>query len=126
MDRSAVSELRNALDRAADEDFAEHPIIKHMVMFVPGTKVEIFSDEHPPPHFHILHQEVNASFRIDNCELVDGFRPSSRLMKAIKKWHRENLCTFYYTWNRTRPADCQVGKLRLPARCPPEEDKNEG
>ena len=39
---------------------------KHLVERVNGVKIEIFSNEHPPPHFHVKSPNIDASFAIEN------------------------------------------------------------
>lgn len=79
-----------------------------LVARVKGMKIEIFANEHPPPHFHVSYQNRSAAFRIDNCDPVDG-HGLDRFMRNIRKWHAKNRDTLIRTWNETRPSDCPVG-----------------
>lgn len=48
--------------------------IKELVSRIRSMKIEIFSNDHNPPHFHVKSNDltINAIFRIDNCELIQG------------------------------------------------------
>ena len=49
--------------------------------------------EHNPPHIHAYYQDDKASFRIQDCELLEGNMPS-RQIRMIQAWveiHREEL-----------------------------------
>tara|TARA_R110001606_G_scaffold117232_4_gene246634 strand:+ start:5453 stop:5722 length:270 start_codon:yes stop_codon:yes gene_type:complete len=37
-----------------------------------GLKIEIFANEHPPPHFRVIYQGSSANFQISNCGLMNG------------------------------------------------------
>lgn len=74
--------------------------------------ITINPKEHPPPHFHVHSENVNASFMIKDCSLLAGdIRPHD--LKKIKYWYslsssREKLIE---VWNKTRPTKCVVGKI---------------
>ena len=84
---------------------------KQLVDRVYGLKIIIFSDEHPPPHFHVKSPNVNASFIIENCEMLEG-EISNRDYAKIKYWHRHFKPTLIQIWNESRPTDCTVGQYR--------------
>jgi hypothetical protein len=42
--------------------------IKQLVSMQGGLRIEIYSNEHPPPHFHVKGGDINASFAIEDCE----------------------------------------------------------
>lgn len=78
-----------------------------------GLKIEIFANEHPPPHFRVLCGDETANYRIDDCEQINGgLRIYS---KQVKQWHRENRQNVIDAWNRHRPTDCPVGEFRSTA-----------
>jgi len=77
-----------------------------------GLKIEIYSNEHPPPHFHVKSPNVNASFDIDNCKKLEG-TISSKDYKLIKYWHKKSKDILIEAWNETRPTDCTVGNYEV-------------
>jgi hypothetical protein len=91
-----------------EEDGEEFLIeIKHLVARVNGLKIEVYSNEHPPPHFHVKSPNVNASFEIENCAFLEG-QVDSRDKKKIEFWHRRTKPLLIEAWNSTRPTDCTV------------------
>lgn len=77
-----------------------------------GLKVEIFSNEHPPPHFRVKFQGSTANYTISNCQLIDGSREILRYEKCIKQWWKENKQKLIDCWDNRRPSDCPVGLYR--------------
>ena len=82
---------------------------KQLVERLNGLKIEIYSNEHPPPHFHVKSPEVNATFAIEDCRQLTGHAPSSALQKIVY-WHQFSKQKLIEAWNSTRPTDCTVGK----------------
>lgn len=74
-----------------------------------GLKVEIFSDEHPPPHFRVKFQGATANYRIKDCRCINGSREVVRFEKIIRNWWKANKQKLIDTWNERRPSDCPVG-----------------
>jgi Domain of unknown function (DUF4160) len=85
--------------------------IKRRIDEFHGLKIEIYSDEHSPPHFHVKSAGMNASFRIENCELIRG-TIGSRERKNIEWWHKHSKSKLISIWNETRPTNCPVGKIK--------------
>lgn len=84
---------------------------RQLVARVRGLRIHIYSNEHPPPHFHVKSASVDASFRIDNCEFIHGDVSSSDL-KTIRYWYKLSRERLIEIWNETRPSECQVGTFR--------------
>lgn len=84
---------------------------KQLVERLDGLCIEIYSGEHPPPHFHVKSPEVDASFAIDDCRVLNGKARSSAI-KKIKYWHRSSKDMLIEVWNSTRPTSCTVGEYR--------------
>lgn len=95
------------------EDDRGEPILieaRQQLDLVDGLKIELYANEHPPPHFHVKGNDVNASFTIDSCSLVKG-KVSSKNRKKIEYWHRYAKPRLIEFWNKTRPSDCNVGRI---------------
>ncbi len=81
---------------------------KQLVARVNGLKIEVFSNEHPPPHFHVIAPEIDASFSIEDCRLLKGDISSSAAQK-VKYWHLHSKPKLIEAWNSSRPTGCTVG-----------------
>ena len=59
------------------------------VEIVDGIKINIYSNEHPPPHFHAIYAGFEAMIEISTLEVLKGKLPSNQFRK-IKKWANEH------------------------------------
>ena len=84
--------------------------IKQLVGRVHGMKIEIYAREHPPPHFHIAGGDVDATFSLVDCSLLEG-KVSGRELALVNWWYRRSRSMLLDTWNRTRPVNCPVGPV---------------
>jgi hypothetical protein len=110
----ALTELQQCFNAGPLFEHGQRDTAKHFVAAPKGLKIEIFSNEHPPPHFRVKHGGETNSFRID-----DGtpLKPNGDLMKYfrnVKKWHRKNKDLLIEKWNETRPSGCPVGMFATP------------
>lgn len=102
-----ADELERSLQSGPIRDDGYVLLREHVVGRFKGFKVEIFSNEHPPPHFRVAYQGETCTFRIDDCRPLNG--GLKRWYRNIRKWHSDNREMLIETWNRTRPSDCPVG-----------------
>jgi len=75
-----------------------------------GLRVEVFSNEHPPPHFRVKCGSETASYQIKNCAPLNG--ELRRYYRVINSWHAENKAKLIEAWNSRRTTDCPVGAYR--------------
>lgn len=75
-----------------------------------GLKIQIFSTEHPPPHFRVKYAGETANYRIKDCIQING--GLKKWYRNIKQWHSTYKEKLIRIWNDTRPSDCPVGKYR--------------
>lgn len=80
---------------------------------VGSLNIEIHPNEHVPCHFHIKSANIDAIFRIDNCELIKG-KISKNDIKKVQYWYNSsnNKQKLIEIWNKTRPTNCIVGKYK--------------
>jgi len=91
----------------------QYDVRKALVGNVNGFKVEIFSNEHPPPHFRVKYQGMTANFRISDCVALNGDNELVRkFSKNMKKWWKTSKPHLIKFWNERRPADCPVGEYK--------------
>ena len=50
-----------------------------------GIVVAVYSNEHPPPHFHVRFAEHQAVFDMATLEIVDGFLPVAK-RRIVVEW----------------------------------------
>ncbi|OOY31258.1 DUF4160 domain-containing protein [Thioclava sp. F36-6] len=77
-----------------------------------GLKIEIFSNEHPPPHFRVKFQGSTANYSISDCQRINGSGEVVRFENNIYKWWKSNKRKLIDIWNERRPSDCPVGEYR--------------
>ncbi|MCS4510676.1 DUF4160 domain-containing protein [Xylophilus ampelinus] len=126
VEEDVANELEYSLDQGGmldDDDIDElrrlgvvvapgaQNLLEHLVRPSGQFKVQIFSDEHPPPHFSVTYSGETNCFRIDDCtpmypHLLDKY------YKRIRNWHSKNKQNLIDTWNNTRPTGCTVGAYR--------------
>lgn len=85
--------------------------IKEQVGKVRNMKIEIFANDHNPPHFHVKSHDnsINASFKLDNCELHKGNirRKDQKLIEAF--FHDPKTQLFLRdTWNKTKAENQKI------------------
>ncbi|BCA79061.1 DUF4160 domain-containing protein [Desulfuromonas sp. AOP6] len=85
-------------------------MLEKLVVCVRGVKIEIYSDEHAPPHFHVVHNSEKSSFDIENGNHIEGDL-KRKDQKVVQAWHSKNKETLKKVWNDTRPTGCPVGKI---------------
>lgn len=84
---------------------------RHFVDKLEKIKIEIYSNEHPPAHFHISANGNKASFGINDCRVLENSGFSSKIIKNIEDWFLHSKDNLIKVWNETRPSDCIVGKI---------------
>lgn len=78
--------------------------IKQLVAHVHGLQINIYSNEHSPPHFHVKSPDIDASFTIDNCTFMYG-NIDNREKKLVRWWYERSKPILIKTWNSTRPTN---------------------
>ena len=82
---------------------------RHLVDRLGKIKIEIYSQEHPPAHFHITANGLKASLSIDDCSILENNGFDNKTMKNIQDWFLYSRDKLIEVWNITRPANCTVG-----------------
>ena len=110
-DNAALNDLWGALDHP-DETAGEDTFYfsKKRIGQFNGLIVEVYSNEHPPPHFRVRYSGASADYRIDNCEQMNG--DLGRHYHQIRMWHKRNKAKLIDAWDERRPSDCPVGRFR--------------
>jgi len=63
---------------------------KERVGTIRNMKILIYSNDHNPPHFHVISNDnsVNAKFTIDSCQLLSG-NIENKDIKRIEAFHKD-------------------------------------
>ncbi len=85
---------------------------RELVDRVQNLKIEIYPNEHPPPHFHVRCPQFNVSVNIQTGEIIKGDLPKNA-RKKIAYYHRIKKHKLIAIWNKLRPGDCPVGKINI-------------
>lgn len=72
-----------------DEEFGVY-FIKELVGRIRNMKIEIYSNDHNPPHFHVKSSDksINATFRLDDCTILQG-EINSKDIKRIEAFYND-------------------------------------
>lgn len=86
---------------------------RQQVEKVGNLKIEIYPNEHPPPHFHVKGPNIDASFTVLDGKYMYG-EIDSKSKKKIQYYHASIRTKLIDAWNNLRPDDCPVGKIQPP------------
>jgi hypothetical protein len=70
-----------------------------------GIAIRMYLREHPPPHFHAIYAEHDATVDIRTGEIVDGWLPKTAA-RLVKEWtlaQREGLLDNWRRFERGEP-----------------------
>lgn len=69
---------------------------------VDGVKVDVYSREHPPPHFHAIYAEHEELIEIETLKTYAGKLPSNKRKKVVS-WATENKKVLADNFKRLNP-----------------------
>ncbi len=74
MDKSHIIKLalQHCLRNTVVTEYGDVYEIKKLVDKINNLKIHIYPNDHNPPHFHVLTDNINASFNIQTGELIRG------------------------------------------------------
>ncbi len=64
-----------------------------------GIVIQMFGEDHNPPHFHVIYNEFRAIIEIESGEILQGSLPGKQL-KYIQVWcdiHRVELIENFWS-----------------------------
>jgi Domain of unknown function (DUF4160) len=115
-----VQELQNCfLSGPMFDDSGLRQLNEEQIGRIDNMSVQIQSDEHPPPHFHVRFAGENASFALSDGARLPSIKGLEKFEKNIARWYATHRCELILAWNRLRPADCPVGLVEVPPECQP-------
>lgn len=82
--------------------------LRHSVGLLGKIRIEIYSKEHAPPHFHVTGPKIDATFRVDDGSFIHG-EISNKLKRRVEDFFAKHKKRIVAIWNSTRPDGCPVG-----------------
>lgn len=97
--------IEKYLNRTVVTNDGSFYFIKELVGRIRNLKIEIYSNDHNPPHFHVKSNDnsINATIRLDNGELLQG-SINSKDKKRIQKFFEDdfNKKLMKNMWNKSK------------------------
>jgi hypothetical protein len=107
---TSLDELERHLESFLNKEIRSGRLEKVRVDRVADLRIEIHIDEHPPPHFHVSGDGIDASFSIeDGSPLTGNLKPVHA--RRVRSWYKHSRSKLIDIWNKTRPGDCSVGPI---------------
>lgn len=72
------------------------------IKIIDSVKIDLYSREHPPPHFHAIFAYFEALITIQNFEIYGGRLPKPQLNKVIN-WAMDNQEILLDNFKRLNP-----------------------
>lgn len=69
---------------------------------IDSIKIDVYSREHPPPHFHALYAEYEELIVIDSLETYAGYLPKQQRKKVIE-WAQDKKPFLKVNFQRLNP-----------------------
>ena len=70
-----------------------------------GIKINLYADEHPPPHFHARYAEHVAQIGIQELNVTEGSLPLPQL-RLVREWATTRVAQLLGAW-----AALEAGKM---------------
>jgi hypothetical protein len=64
-----------------------------------GISVEMYHDDHPPPHFHVYYADERAIIELETTRIIGG-RLSPRIQRLIGDWGARHRTELQANWRR--------------------------
>jgi len=68
---------------------------------IEGVKIQLFFNDHVPPHFHAVIAEYEALIGIKEIEILEGSLPKNK-RKKILEWAEANQPELMGIWNELK------------------------
>lgn len=78
-----------------------------------GILIQMFWNDHAPPHFHALYAEHKAQIDIKTLKIIEGFIPN-RALALISEWASEHRGELFEDWELCKQR--QAPKKILPLK----------
>lgn len=72
------------------------------IAIIDGIRIEIYTNDHDPAHFHARHAGMRAKFDIATGNLIRG-RLNKRATRKVQLWTEMNRDLLMQVWTNSRP-----------------------
>jgi len=72
------------------------------IKIIDSIKIDVYSREHPPPHFHAIYAEYEELIEISTLETYTGKLPKKQRLKVLD-WAKNNLALLMENFKRLNP-----------------------
>lgn len=72
------------------------------IRIIDSIKIDLYSREHPPPHFHAIYADSEVLVSIRDFEILKGKLPKSQFNKVID-WAKDNQAMLMDNFKRLNP-----------------------
>src|SRR5208337_1406457 len=110
IDRTLTAELAKDFGLGPLMDNGKRLLEEQTIASLNGLTIEVFSREHPPPHFRVTYQGESNNFDICTGQPLEG-NALKKWRRNILSWHAMHRDELINAWNRLRPSDCPVGDV---------------
>jgi hypothetical protein len=70
------------------------------VLRINGYAFRLYTDDHPPPHVHVVHAGEKVVVDLDTLAIRDVVNMKSRDVLRVVEWVAENRERLIFQWNR--------------------------
>jgi hypothetical protein len=74
------------------------------IKIIDSIKIDVYSRDHPPPHFHAIYAEYEELIVIESLEALAGYMPHAQRRKVLQ-WARNNKRLLLDNYNRLNPRE---------------------
>ena len=72
------------------------------IVILGNLKIQMFADDHNPPHFHVSSPDYDLMIRISDLSILSG-QMRSKDIRKITEWAERNRTRIVDEWNRLNP-----------------------
>ncbi len=111
IDQAAADKLLASINEGPMYPGGQRSLNEATVARLSGNiKIQVFGDEHAPPHFCVEVGGKTANFTIRDCSQLNG--DIGRWKHNVIDWHSGNKALLIKEWNASRPTGCPVGPYK--------------
>lgn len=63
-----------------------------------GMVIKMYPNDHVPPHFHVIYNEYNGVFSIEELEMIEGDLPN-KAKRMVLEWAQMYKVQLLQMWN---------------------------